>query len=112
MFTPFAATHCFQSQCSIPQYSSISNGVTELFTRIICIPFDGVDDAPITGFHNSNMVGNAVSAPVEVYDRAGSRDAVPILPLASGAKPFHAGGTVGVLGYNPRFNITALVGYG
>ena len=56
------------------------------------------------------MVGNAVSAPVEVYDRARGRDAVSILPLASGAEPFHAGGTVGMLGHSAGFNITALVG--
>ena len=58
------------------------------------------------------MVSYAISAPVEVYDRAGSRNAVSILPLPLGAKPFHAGGTVGMLGYNAGFNVSALVGYG
>ena len=58
------------------------------------------------------MVGYTISAPVEVNYRASGRNAIPILPLASGAEPLHAGGTVGMLGYNPRFNITALVGYG
>ena len=58
------------------------------------------------------MVSYTIAAPVEVYDRAWGRDAVSILPLTSGAEPFHAGGTVGMLWYNPRFNITALVGYG
>ena len=56
------------------------------------------------------MVCHSISAPVEVNYRAGSRNAVPILPLASGAEPFHAGGTVRMLGHNAGFNITALVG--
>ena len=56
------------------------------------------------------MVGYAISAPVEVYDRAGSRDAVSLLPLTFGAEPFHAGGTIRMLGYNAGLNITALVG--
>ena len=55
------------------------------------------------------MVGYAIAAPVEVYDRARGRDAVSILPLASGAEPFHASGTVGVLGHSARLNITALL---
>ena len=56
------------------------------------------------------MVCQSISAPGDVSDRATGRDAVSILPLTAGADPFHAGGTVGVLGYNARFNITALVG--
>ena len=55
------------------------------------------------------MVSYTISAPVEVYDRARSRDAVPILPLASGSEPFHASGTVGVLGHNAGLNVPALI---
>lgn len=96
----------------IPQYSSIPHGIAQLFTSIIGVPLDGVHSAPITGFHNSHMVSYTISAPVKVNYRARGRDAVPILPLASGAEPFHAGGTVRMLGHNAGFNITALVGYG
>ena len=96
----------------IPQYPSIPHGITQLHAGIIGIPLDGVHSAAITGFHNPHMVCHAISAPVEVNYRAGGRDAVSILPLTSGAEPFHAGGTVRMLGYNAGFNITALVGYG
>ena len=58
------------------------------------------------------MVSYTITAPVEVYDRARGRGAVSILPLASGTKPLHAGGTVGVLGHSAGLDITALVGYG
>ena len=87
-------------EASIPQYSPISHGITELLAGIIGIPFDGVHSAAIAGFHNSHMVGNTVSAPVEINDCAGSRDAVSILPLTSGAEPLHAGRAVGVLGHS------------
>ena len=95
---------------SIPQYSSISHSVTELFAGIIGIALDGVHSAAITGFHNPYMVCHTISSPVEVNYRAGSRDAVSILPLVSGAEPFHAGGAVGMLRDNAGLNITALVG--
>ena len=94
----------------IPQYSPISHSITELLAGIIGIPLDGVHSAAITGFHNSHMVCHSISAPVEVYDRARGRDAVSILPLASGAEPFHASGAVGMLGHNAGFNVSALVG--
>ena len=93
----------------IPQYSPIPHGITELLAGIVGISLDGVDRTPITGFHNPHMVGNAISAPVEVYDRARSRNAVSILPLASGAEPLHAGGTVGMLGHSAGFNVSALL---
>lgn len=50
----------------IPQYPPISHGITQPFTRIIGIPLDGVDGIPITGFHNSYMIGNPIAAPIEV----------------------------------------------
>ena len=56
------------------------------------------------------MVSNPVAAPIEVNNRTGSRNAVPILPLASGAEPLHAGGTVGMLGNHTGFDVPALVG--
>ena len=96
----------------MPQYSPISHSITELLAGIIGIPLDGVHSAAITGFHNPHMVCHAISAPVEVNYRAGGRDAVSILPLTSGAEPFHAGGAVGVLGHNAGLNVPALVGYG
>mgnify|MGYP000928961642 CR=1 FL=1 len=96
----------------IPQYPPIPNSITELLAGIIGVPLDGVHSASIAGFHNSHMVCHSISAPVEVYDRARGRDAVSILPLASGAEPFHAGGTVRMLGYNTGLNVPALVGYG
>lgn len=58
------------------------------------------------------MVGNAIAAPIEINDRTWSWNAVSILPLTSGAEPFHAGGAVGVLGHNAGLNVPALVGYG
>ena len=94
----------------IPQYSSIPHGITELFTRIIGISLDGVDGTAVTGLYNPYMVSYAIAAPIEINDRTWSRNAVSILPLASGAEPFHAGGTVRMLGHNAGFNITALVG--
>lgn len=96
----------------IPQYSPTPHGITKLFAGIIGIPLNGVHSAAIAVFHNSHMVGNAVSAPIEINDCTWSWDAVSILPLTSGAEPFYAGGTVRMLGYNAGFNITALVGYG
>lgn len=96
----------------IPQYSPIPHGVTQLFTRIISISLDGVDRTPVAGFHNPHMVGNPIAAPVEVNNRTGSRNAISVLPLASGAEPLHTGGTVRVLGDHAGFNVTALVGYG
>ncbi len=86
--------------------------MTELLASIIGISLNGVHSASITGFHNSHMVCHAISAPIEINDRTWNRNAVSILPLASGTKPLHTGGTVGVLGYNAGLNVPALVGYG
>jgi hypothetical protein len=97
---------------SIPQYPPIPHGITELFEGIIGIPLDGVHSAPITGFYNPHMVCHSTPAPVEVNYRTWSRNAVSILPSTSGAEPFHAGGTVGMLRDNAGLNITALVRYG
>ena len=94
----------------IPQYPSIPHGITQLHAGIIGIPLDGVHSAAITGFHNSHMVSYAIAAPIEINDRTWSRNAVSILPLASGAEPFHASGAVGMLGHNAGFNVSALVG--
>lgn len=96
----------------IPQYPSIPHGITELFTRIIGIPFNGVHNTSIAGFHNAHMVSNPVAAPVEVNNRTGSRDATAILPLPPRSEPFHASGTVRVLGDHTGFDVPALVGYG
>ena len=95
---------------TIPQYSPISHGITQLLAGIVGIPLDGVDGTAVTGLYNPYMVSYAIAAPIEINDRTWSRNDVSILPLASGAEPFHAGGTVGVLGHNTGFNITALVG--
>ena len=96
----------------IPQYPPLLHGIAELLAGIICVTLDGVHSTPITGFHNPHMVSYAISAPIKVNYRARSRNAVSILPLTSGAEPFHAGRTVGVLGNNAGFNVPALVGYG
>lgn len=56
------------------------------------------------------MVSYTIAAPIEVNDRAGSRDAVSILPLASGTEPLHTGGTVRVLWDHAGFDVPTLVG--
>ena len=93
----------------IPQYSPIPHGITELFTRIIGIPLDGVDRTPVAGFHNSHMVSYPIAAPVEVNNRTGSRDAIPILPLPPRSEPLHPGGAVGMLRDHAGLNIAALL---
>lgn len=55
------------------------------------------------------MVSYPIAAPVEVNYRARSRDAIPILPLAFGTEPLHAGGAVGMLGDHAGFNVSALL---
>ena len=96
--------------CPVPHDFGAAYRIAQSLHRIIGIPLDGVHDTSITGFHNPHMVSYTISAPVKVNYRAGSRDAVSILPLASGAEPFHAGWAAGVLGHNARLDITALVG--
>lgn len=67
----------------IPRDSSIIDRTTQPLHRIIGIPLNGVHDASITGFHNTHMVKDAITIPIEENDITGAWNVASVLPLSS-----------------------------